>query len=225
MNNQNDPLAIAEINPEQLPVAEHELHGWTHFAGLLVVPVGGIVFAEHFIFPRIGLTRYWVKYKGLTRSTPATASWGAGLVFGFGLNYLQVMSFFYLFLPTWAFTIIVYTLLASRYGASESYPAEVAAERQWNAAIKEFQTQQALSKSKPIYDGSAMTNVLRCVKWLALAVTLALALMVMFASPDLPTYDRNVAVYYTWGFVLTIAYFASAYWVLQRTKKINQVQI
>ncbi|WP_231953923.1 purine-cytosine permease family protein [Pirellulimonas nuda] len=28
------PPAIADINPEQLPVAEHELHGWTHFAGL-----------------------------------------------------------------------------------------------------------------------------------------------------------------------------------------------
>jgi purine-cytosine permease-like protein len=27
------------------------------YAGRLVVPVGAIVFAEHFIFPRIGLTR------------------------------------------------------------------------------------------------------------------------------------------------------------------------
>lgn len=194
------------------------------YAGLLVVPVGGIVFAEHFIFPRIGLTRYWVKYKGLTHSTPAIASWVVGLIFGFGLNYLQVMSFFYLFLPTWAFTIVVYTILASRYGASESYPAEEAAEREWNAAIKVFQTQQSLSKSKPIYDDSAMTNVLRCLKWLALAVTLVLALIVMFASPDMTTYDRNVAVYYTWGFVLTIVYFGSAYWVLQRTKKLNQAQ-
>jgi len=56
------------------------------YAGLLVVPVGGIVFAEHFIFPRIGLTRYWLKYRGLEWSTPAIASWAIGLVFGFGLN-------------------------------------------------------------------------------------------------------------------------------------------
>lgn len=27
-------ISVAEMNPEQLPVAEHELHGWTHFAGL-----------------------------------------------------------------------------------------------------------------------------------------------------------------------------------------------
>ena len=191
------------------------------YAGLLVVPVGGIVFAEHFLFPRIGLTRYWAKYKGLTHSTPAVASWAAGLVFGFGLNYLQVMSFFYLFLPTWAFTIVLYTILASRYGASESYPAEEAAEQERNVAIKEYQTQQALSQNAPVYDRSALSNTLRVVKWLALAVTLILALVVMFASSDMPAYERNVAAFYTWGFVMTIVYFVSSYWVLQRTKKLN----
>ena len=29
------------------------------YAGLVLVPIGGIVFAEHQIFPRIGFTRYW----------------------------------------------------------------------------------------------------------------------------------------------------------------------
>ena len=194
------------------------------YAGLLVVPVGGIVFAEHFIFPRIGLTRYWAKYKGLTHSTPAVASWVLGLVFGFGLNYLQVMSFFYLFLPTWAFTIILYTILASRYGASESYPAEEAAEREYNDAIKEHQSQQALTRIAPVHDHSAMSKVLQVVKWLALAVTFILALVVMFASSDMPAYGRNVAVFHTWGFVMTIVYFVSAYWILQRSKKLNQAQ-
>ena len=50
------------------------------YAGLIVVPVGAIVFTEHVIFPRIGFTRYWVTYRKLTHSTPAVASWGAGLV-------------------------------------------------------------------------------------------------------------------------------------------------
>ena len=192
------------------------------YAGLLVVPVGGIVFAEHFIFPRIGLTRYWAKYKGLTHSTPAVASWAAGLVFGFGLNYLQVMSFFYLFLPTWAFTIILYTILASKYGASERYPDEEAAEHERNEAIKSYQAEQALSKKEPVYDQSTLSKVLRVVKWIALAVILILALVVMFASSDMPAYERNVAVFYTWGFVMTIVYFVSSYWVLQRSKKLNQ---
>jgi purine-cytosine permease-like protein len=41
------------------------------YAGLIVVPVGAIVFAEHVIFPRIGLTRYWVTYRKLNHNTPA----------------------------------------------------------------------------------------------------------------------------------------------------------
>ena len=77
------------------------------YAGLLVVPVGGIVFAEHFIFPRIGLDEVLGQVQG--PNTQQTGSGVAGLLFGFGLNYLQLMSFFYLFLPTWAFTILLYS--------------------------------------------------------------------------------------------------------------------
>ncbi|WP_231953924.1 hypothetical protein [Pirellulimonas nuda] len=189
-----------------------------------MVPVGGIVFAEHFLFPRIGLTRYWAKYRGLKHSTPAVASWAAGLAFGFGLNYLQVMSFFYLFLPTWAFTIVLYTILASRYGARERYPAEEGAERARSEAIKDYQRQQALAQSPPVHDRSALTYILRGTKWLALAATLILALVVMFRSPDMPAYQRNADVFYPWGFALTIIYFASAYWVLQRTTRLNKAK-
>lgn len=191
------------------------------YAGLLVVPVGAIVFAEHVIFPRIGFTRYWAKYRKLTHSTPAVASWAAGLVFGFGLNALNVMSFFYLFLPTWVFTIILYTFLAKRYGAAEKYPAEEEKEREFNVAIKEFQTQQAIAEGIPVKDQSTLTKVLLGVAWVSLGITLVLALMTMFRSPDMISYENNAAIFYTWGFVLTITYFASAYWVLHRRKALN----
>jgi hypothetical protein len=54
----------------------------------------------------------WVTYRKLNHSIPAVVSWLAGLVFGFGLNVLNVIYFYYLFIPTWIFTIILYTLLA-----------------------------------------------------------------------------------------------------------------
>lgn len=193
------------------------------YAGLLVVPVGAIVFAEHVIFPRIGLVRYWVKYRGLKHSTPAVASWVAGLVFGFGLNYLQVMSFFYLFLPTWLVTIVLYTFLASRYGAAESYPVEEAAEREWNQAIKEFQSQQAKTEGEPVKDRSTMSKVLQGLAWLALAVILLLAVRVMFASVDMDAYQGNVGTFYPWAFAMTIVYFGCSYWALQRKKSLNRV--
>ncbi len=95
------------------------------YAGLLVVPVGAIVFAEHFIFPKIGLTRYWAYYKKLVTSKPAITAWGAGLILGFGLNALNVMSFYYLFIPTWFFTLILYTIMAKMHGATENYTEEI----------------------------------------------------------------------------------------------------
>ncbi|QDV25274.1 purine-cytosine permease family protein [Aureliella helgolandensis] len=195
------------------------------YAGLLVVPVGAIVFAEHFIFPRIGLTRYWAHYRSLTHSTPAVASWAAGLVFGFGLQAMNVMSFFYLFLPTWAFTIVLYTVLARLYGAAETYPVEEAADRELAEAVKNMQRRQAISDGQPVMDTTMLSKGLGGLAWTSLGLTLILAMIVMFGSPDMTTYDKNVAWFHTWGFVFTIIYFTSSYWALRRGKSARNVTL
>jgi purine-cytosine permease-like protein len=192
------------------------------YAGLIVVPVGAIVFAEHVIFPRIGLTRYWVTYRKLNHSTPAVISWLAGLVFGFGLNALNVIYFYYLFIPTWIFTIILYTLLARKYGAAEKYPEEEEAERKKNAAIEDYQAQQALSEGEPVEDHSVLSRVLRGIALASLVITLVLAARVMFWSPDVSAYEANRAIFYRYGFVCTIVYFVFAYWALRRRLALNK---
>jgi purine-cytosine permease-like protein len=192
------------------------------YAGLIVVPVGAIVFAEHVIFPRIGLTRYWVTYRKLNHSTPAVVSWLAGLVFGFGLNALNVIYFYYLFIPTWIFTIILYTLLARKYGAAEKYPEEEEAERKKDAAIEEYQAQQALSEGEPVEDHSMVSKVLRGISLAALVITLVLAARVMFWSPDGSVYEANRDIFYRYGFVCTIVYFVFAYWALRRRLALNK---
>ena len=116
------------------------------YAGLLVVPVGAIVFTEHFIFPRIGLTRYWAYYKNLLTSKPAIIAWVGGLVLGFGLNALHVMSFYYLFIPAWFFTAIIYTLMARASGAREDFTKEIKEEEQLQRDIKEYQEEKALTE-------------------------------------------------------------------------------
>ena len=192
------------------------------YAGLIVVPVGAIVFAEHVIFPRIGLTRYWVTYRKLNHSTPAVVSWVAGLVFGFGLNALNVIYFYYLFIPTWIFTIIICTLLARKYGAAEKYPEEEAAERKKNAAIEDYQAQQALSEGEPVEDHSVLSRVLRGIALASLVITLVLAARVMFWSPDASVYEANRDIFYRYGFVCTIGYFVFAYWALRRRLALNK---
>ncbi|MEZ7495711.1 hypothetical protein QO206_09445 [Leeuwenhoekiella aequorea] len=188
------------------------------YAGLLVVPVGAIVFAEHQIFPRIGYTRYWSSFKQLKFNTPAIASWGIGLVFGFGLNALNVMSFFYLFVPTWIFTIIIYTLLAARYGAKESYTEEEQKEQEYQESISKFQDDKAELEPDPIIDRSIFTKILKVVSVVALIITLVLAGLVLFGSANENNYITNRALFYKYAFICTLLYFITAYWATRRGK-------
>ncbi|MGB3774617.1 MAG: hypothetical protein WA951_05120, partial [Leeuwenhoekiella sp.] len=186
------------------------------YAGLLVVPVGAIVFAEHQIFPKIGYTRYWSSYQKITFSTPAVASWGLGLVFGFGLQALNVISFFYLFIPTWIFTILIYTFLASRYGAKQKYPKEEKEEQLRHETIERFQERQANEEPSASKDVSIFSKVLKFVSISALVATLILACNVLFGSATEASYIENRELFYTYAFICTITYFVLAYWALQR---------
>ena len=56
------------------------------YSGVLLVPIGGIVFAEHYVFRWLGYTRYWYRFKGLKHNVPALATWAISLVVGFGLD-------------------------------------------------------------------------------------------------------------------------------------------
>jgi len=188
------------------------------YAGLLVVPVGAIVFAEHFIFPKIGLTRYWAYYKKMVTSKPAIISWIAGLVLGFGLNALHVMSFYYLFIPTWFFTLVLYTILAAKGGAREDYTEEIKEEVQLQKDIKVYQEEKAKTEKVQHKDTSVFSKVLSSIAILCLAIITILAFRTMFASPDIEAYDINKAAFHKYAFMCTIGYFVFAYWNLRRKK-------
>lgn len=188
------------------------------YAGLLVVPVGAIVFAEHQIFPRIGYTRYWSKYQDYIHSLPAVASWGLGLVFGFGLNFLDVMTFYYLFIPTWFFTIIVYTLLAGKYGAKKTYPEGKAKEDSFNELVEQYHQKLASEEPQLKKDTSFFSKLLRIIAVVALGITLVLAGKVLFGSANESNYIMNRDTFYFYGFLCTIVYFVTAYWAMHRGK-------
>ena len=209
--------SIVELDPGD--VAYHELGlSLLTYAGLLVVPVGAIVFAEHFIFPRIGYTRYWVAYRQLTHSRPAVVAWGLGLAFGFGLNALDILSFYYLFIPTWFFTIFVYTVMAKRHGAAEKYPEEQAKMEAFNQSVELHQEEQARNEPDPVIHISKLTKSLRVISIASLVVTFALACNTMFFSADLSGYEVNRDMFFNVGFACTLIYFFTAYWAMQRKK-------
>lgn len=191
------------------------------YAGLLVVPVGAIVFAEHQLFPKIGYTRYWSKFQDYKNSTPAILSWILGLVFGFGLDYLNVMSFYYLFIPTWFFTIFVYIFLAGRFGANRKYPEGEKNEEAYNLAVDAYHKKLEQEESIAIKDTSSLTKILRMIAFGVLGITLFLALKTLVSSPDESSYLSNRDTFYQIGFACTVIYFIAAYWAMHRGKALN----
>jgi NCS1 family nucleobase:cation symporter-1 len=85
--------------------------------GVLLMPVGAIVFVEHWLFPRFGLTRYWASRRGLTVSWPALMAWFGALGVGAWLWQSGALHLFFLALPVWLTTAVFYTALATFAGA------------------------------------------------------------------------------------------------------------
>ena len=96
--------------------------------GLLLMPVGTVVVVEHWLFPRIGWTQYWVSRRGLLLNWPALAACVSALTAGFVGLYLGIVPhLFFLFIPVWILTAVVYLGLARLAGAAQpvSEPAIV----------------------------------------------------------------------------------------------------
>ena len=195
------------------------------YAGLILVPIGGIVFAEHHIFPRIGYKRNWHRLKGVKDNIPALITWGIALVFGFGLNALNVIPFVYLFLPTWVVSIIAYTVLAKRYGANLDYPEAEKREQEFEQAVKEYHSELAAKEVHHVTatDNSLLTKAIRAI-WIVIGLVIPaiLAWRVLFNSPDLYTYYVNRELFYDVAIWCTLIYFVFAWWDLQRSKSFAQ---
>ncbi len=190
------------------------------YAGLLVVPVGAIVFAEHQIFPKIGLTRYWFYYQKKRKSIPAISSWVIGLIFGFGLNALDLISFYYLFLPTWVLTLVVYTLLSKAYGAKNTYPEQEEELKLWDKKVSYYQEEQyKKEKGQVELVPSPYQKVLNLLAYSALTVTLFLAFNTLIGSSNTTEYNLNKELFYHFAFACSLVYFAAAY--LAQPKQIN----
>ena len=191
------------------------------YAGLVLVPIGGIVFAEQHVFPRLGYKSNWHRLKGLRNNKPALTTWAICLVFGFGLDALDVMYFVYLFLPTWALSIVCYTVLAKAAGADRSYPEAERREEAFDRRVEEYHARLAEEEAgrSHVRDTSVLTKVIRAV-WIVigLAVPAILAWRVLFDSPDLYAYYVNRELFYDVTIWCTLIYFVFAWWGLQRSK-------
>jgi cytosine permease len=76
--------------------------------GLILMPVGAIVFAEHWIVPRLGLAPNRAETRGWFASWAALVTWAATLV----LCWFLPIHLFFRWLPGWGFALVLYLALA-----------------------------------------------------------------------------------------------------------------
>jgi cytosine permease len=88
--------------------------------GVLLMPVGAIVFVEHWIFPRIGLTQYWVSRKGKLVNWPGLIAWWVTIIIAFYATFIAgYIHLFFLVIPVWVGTAVLYVILSYLFGAGE----------------------------------------------------------------------------------------------------------
>ena len=189
------------------------------YAGITLVPIGGIIFASYYLLPRMGMERFWARYRGVT-NTPALLAWGvttavSAAATGFGLFPVYIA-----FVPAFVLSTALYVLLARRMGAAESYPEGEADDEAFAERVAAFHAEQAARTPDDVdtTDRRPLTRVLKVVWIVDLLVMLAVAVFVLLASPDVATYEANRDVFWWVAGVGTVVYFACAYSELRLRK-------
>lgn len=89
------------------PIVFLKLLDYVALYGLILMPVGAVVAAEHWLFPRLGLPRYEAETRGWWINWRALLTWGGTLAF----CYLLPIHLFFRWLPGYLFALGLYTVL------------------------------------------------------------------------------------------------------------------
>lgn len=87
------------------------------FYGILLAPAGAIVVAEHWLFPRLGWTRYWTSLENRWINLPALAAWGISVGLALLLERSGTIHLFYLAVLVYLATMVLYLAFAAVGGA------------------------------------------------------------------------------------------------------------
>jgi cytosine permease len=185
--------------------------GWY---GLLLMPVGAIVFVEHWIFPRIGLTQYWASKKKLLVSWPALLSWGIAIAAAIISQCLNIIHLFFLFVPIWLLTSVLYILFASMAGAREKFGDQPDKKPEARPVTQSSQQPQA---SEEKYSKDPVLTICAIIALVSLAACVILPLWVYLSNSD--AYLKNLASFKNILIWPTVIYFISAtIWNIKRSK-------
>ena len=90
--------------------------------GLILMPMGAVIFADFWLLPRLGLRQDYADWKAVAFSWPAAAAWGLTLAACWGINAVWGLQIFFLGLPGWFIATGIYIALsfAQQSGAGKA---------------------------------------------------------------------------------------------------------
>ena len=191
------------------PFVFSQLLGFVGIMGLMMAPVGAIIVAEHWLFPRIGLTRYWSQYKGNNTNWAAIITWLTALALSYVLEQSGVLHLFFLLIPIWIYSTIVYCLLSISMGAKTRFPeSEIAEAAEASRRQEEKTFLDGLSKSSTQVSKEKSTIVVSVATYTAIASLVACMVIGIMAFVN-----NGDSGLHTPLLIATIIYFITATYV------------
>ena len=203
------------------PFVFTKLLGFVAMYGLLLMPVGAIVVVEHWIFPRIGLTQYWCSRQGKIMNWPALLAWTttlAGAVTMWRSGYIHE---FFLIIPIWLSTAILYIILCFIFGAGEKLsplPEEQVSEPGSTPTESGTKVEPPSSWDPTLRKPSAMFYISGLIAVASLAVCLGMAIWVAGSAGQI--YNDRLDFFKTALKYITVIYFVfGTIWIFLKEKK------
>lgn len=187
------------------PFVFSQLLGFVGIMGLMLAPVGAVIVAEHWVFPKIGLTRYWSKYKGNTTNVPAFVTWIVSLVVSYFLESSGALHLFFILIPIWIFATVLYTVLASMMGAKERYAeseTEEAAEQTRKTTEASYLQKEVTHNRSQASTSSLSAKLSGFIAYVALGACFALGVLAYVES--------DISIVHSWIMIPTLIYFVTA---------------
>ena len=194
------------------PFVFTKLLSFVGYYGLLLMPVGAIVFTEHWLFPKLGLTQYWVSRKKLVFSWPALASWAIAIAVALTLEQTGTLHLFFLFVPVWFLTTVLYILFSSLAGARQQLP---------ELPEDQLQADTVAETGSPDEQAAQKTDISLCICGITAVAMLALclggAVWVFVSGPE--QYNGRIDSFHTMLIWPTLIYFVTGtIWAVKRDK-------
>jgi len=182
--------------------------------GLLLMPVGAIVVVEHWIYPLLGLSRYWVSKQGKLVNWPAFIAWGVTVVWAVIAWQLGYIHLFFLAVPMWFSSAILYLVLSLFTGALEKFPDEQQTGPEAETSQAPADGQDAAPAGKP----GRLGQISGLIAIVSLVIIFFMAIRVMVAGGDI--YDARLYSFKnTLGYLTAVYFIFAVVWIIQKGRE------